>query len=90
MGVSIYDVRKIFGILDPLPPCLHMGLIYIHATSLTMYIFWATPPVQTSYMDAPYDVHRVLGFFYPLPFSLSTKSILLVCKFAAFLDTLPS
>ena len=27
-GASIYDVRKIFGILDPLPPCPHLGLIY--------------------------------------------------------------
>ena len=27
-GPSIYDVRKNFGILDPLPPCPHLGLIY--------------------------------------------------------------
>ena len=26
-GASIYDVRKIFGILDP-SPCPHLGLIY--------------------------------------------------------------
>ena len=25
---SIYDVRKIVGILDPPPPCPHLGLIY--------------------------------------------------------------
>ena len=27
-GASIYYVRKIFGILDPLPPCSQSGLIY--------------------------------------------------------------
>ena len=27
-GASIYDVRKIFGILDPSPHCQHLGLIY--------------------------------------------------------------
>ena len=27
-GPSIYDVRKILGFLDPLPPCPHLGLIY--------------------------------------------------------------
>ena len=27
-GASIYDVRKIFGILDPLPHCPHLGLMY--------------------------------------------------------------
>ena len=27
-GASIYDVRKIVGILDPSPPCPHSGLIY--------------------------------------------------------------
>ena len=27
-GPSIYDVRKNFGNLDPLPPCPHLGLIY--------------------------------------------------------------
>ena len=27
-GPSIYDVRKILGFFDPLPPCPHLGLIY--------------------------------------------------------------
>ena len=27
-GPSMYDVRNIFGILYPLPPCPHLGLIY--------------------------------------------------------------
>ena len=28
LGASIYDVRKIFRILDPIPPCPQLGLIY--------------------------------------------------------------
>ena len=37
---------KFSGFWTPSPLCMHMGLIYIHATSLTMYIFWATPPLS--------------------------------------------
>ena len=51
-GASIYDVRKIFGILDPLPrrPCLHLGL---NSRNLPYYIFfWANPPLM-ALMDAP-------------------------------------
>ena len=28
LGPSIYDVRKILGFFDLLPPCPHLGLIY--------------------------------------------------------------
>ena len=45
-GPSIYDVRKIFGFFDPLPPCPHWatGLYYkIHATSLTLSAFPRPP-----------------------------------------------
>ena len=27
-GPSIYDIRKILGLFDPLPPCTHLGLQY--------------------------------------------------------------
>ena len=46
---------KIWDFLN-LSPCPHLGLIYIHATSLTTSSFGLTPPppsVRTSYMDAP-------------------------------------
>ena len=36
-----------------------------------------------------YDVHTIFGIFWP-PRTLSTKSILFVCKLSAFLDPLPS
>ena len=39
LGASIYDVCKIFGILDPFPTCLHLGLIY--STKFTQ------PPVSS-------------------------------------------
>ena len=46
MGPSIYEVRKILGFFDPLPPCPHLGLIYsTKFTNLPYYIFfWANPP----------------------------------------------
>ena len=28
-GASINDIRKILGFLDPLPPCLHLELVFV-------------------------------------------------------------
>ena len=47
MGASIYDVSKIFGILDPLPPCPHLGVL--NSRNLPYYIFfWDNPPPPLS------------------------------------------
>ena len=46
-GPSIYDVRKILGFFDPLPPCLHLGLIY--STKFTqpplLHLLLGKPPL---------------------------------------------
>ena len=55
-GVSRYDVRKNFGFFDPLPPCLHLDLIYtIKFTQplLLRPLFHDPPPMRTSYLEAP-------------------------------------
>ena len=55
---SINDIRKIFELFDPLPPCLHLELIYtIKFTQFPLLrpLFHGhpPPPMRTSYLDAP-------------------------------------
>ena len=59
-----YDVRKISGFFDPLPPCLRWetGLHYkIHATSLTLSAF----PLPPSPLSADVINGWPLGVFDP-------------------------
>ena len=59
LGPSIYDVCKILGFFDPLPPCPRWatGLYYqINATSLTLSAFPLPPP--------PLDVDVINGWFH--------------------------
>ena len=43
-GVSIYDVRKIFGFLDPLPPVTVTNQLILFLSSA----FWGPPPPPTA------------------------------------------
>ena len=46
-GPSIKDVRKIFGIFDPLPPLVRILIrpIRVNSRNLPYYVcFWASPP----------------------------------------------
>ena len=48
-GPYLYDVRNIFGYLDPLP-------LYTVTNQLILFLssaFWGPPPLRTSYMEAP-------------------------------------
>ena len=55
---SINDDRKIFGFLDPLPPCPHLELISTtNSHNLPYYIHFSVTPLPplmpTSYLEAP-------------------------------------
>ena len=68
MGASIYDVSKIFGILDPLPPVrIWDWSTVLNSHNLPYYIFFwdnpSPPSVRTSYMDAPKLIFEVLGVY---------------------------
>ena len=55
-GASIDDIRKMCGFFDPLPPCLHLQLIWgIKFTPhpLLCPLLLDPPPMLTSYLDAP-------------------------------------
>ena len=71
-GASIYYIRKIFGILDPLPPCSQSGLIY--STKFTQ------PPLLHS--------HSGQIFRPPLPLSSNiingSPLTLIINKFGEF------
>ena len=64
------DVRKIFVIFDPLPPCLHLALIHsIESTQpplLCLLLGQPPPPppsVRTSFMDVSLCLTEFVIFF---------------------------
>ena len=56
-GRYLNDVRKIFGILDPLPPFV----THSRNLSVVFVTYWVTPPPpsgRTSYKYRPYHFHQ--------------------------------
>ena len=69
LGPSRYDVHKIFGFFDPLPPYLHLELFYTKKFTepplLRPLFHEPLPLMRTSYLDAPYvmiynECHRAM------------------------------
>ena len=73
-GASIYDVRKIFGFVDPLPPLL------TNRNQLMLFLlsaFWgptSSLPVRTSYMEGPKPSSLKLAELMIFLFLLASKT----------------
>ena len=56
---SVKEVRKIFGIMDPLPPLVRIlvSSLVLNPCNLPYYVcFWANPPsVRTSFMFSVFE-----------------------------------